>query len=49
VDKVGVGHLAIPGKTSNVNLDEDGLGESLGAMSISPAMAMKAVSVGMHG
>jgi RNA polymerase I-specific transcription initiation factor RRN3 len=38
-------HLAIPSKTS-INLDE-GLGESLGAMSISPAMVTKSVSDGI--
>jgi len=44
VDNVRTGaHLAVPRKTPNV--DEGGLGESLGAMSISPATVMKGVSV----
>lgn len=44
VDSVKIGaHLAIPRKTPNV--DEGGLGESLGAMSISPATVLKGVSV----
>jgi hypothetical protein len=41
-------HLPIPSKLSNDNVSEEGIGESLGAMSIGAAMIVKSVSVGMH-
>ena len=40
--------LVIPRKACDNTLDEEGIGESFGAMSISPAMVVKSASVGIH-